>query len=133
MGGSRPCFEGGGGGAEDEGTCFEFASPSGDISGVVGGCGGVLFEAGVVFFVEDDYTEIWQGGKYCRASPDDNLASSTQHFAPGIITFAVAEGTMIDKYLIAKSRSKSIGRNSTAAIEGGSAPRCLRLTACVAG
>ncbi len=67
-----PGFEGGGGGAEEDGDVEHLGAADGDVAAVVFG-EVVLFVGGVVFFVDDDEAEVGGGGEDGGACADDDL------------------------------------------------------------
>ena len=85
------CGDVGGGGAEQEDGFGEGCEAGGGVAGVVAGVRLGLLVGPLVFFVDDDQSEVAQGGEEGGAGADDDAALAGPHLAPLLAGFGGAQ------------------------------------------
>lgn len=93
-------FDGRGGGAEEDGAAFDVAAHDGDIACVVAGHF-LLLVGGLVFFIDDDKTEVGEWGEDGASGSNDDAGFMGADAVPFVVAFSVGEVAVEDGDFVA--------------------------------
>ena len=89
------------------GQILQMGTHHSDIPRVVARCGIVLFVRTIVFFVNDDKAQIFDGCKNSRSRANNDQSLSPANLAPGIVAFSSGQCTVQNRDAIAEMGAKA--------------------------
>lgn len=95
-------LEGWGGGTQEDVAIQEAGCINGHVTGMVAGAGFVLLKGLVVFFVDDDEAEVFEGKEDGGADSNHDLVFSQKDFLPDLHPLLIVKTAVVNAHLLAQ-------------------------------